>query len=67
MPDRKLDLVLFRTFAGNHTACFAGRVLFQSQLVGAERSGHLRGRLRDAWRLLISRHVPSARVAIQLG
>jgi len=64
---RELDLVLFRTFAGRDTACFSGRVLYKSQLVGVERHGGIRGRLRDAWRLLVSRRVPRAALELHFG
>ena len=64
MAEAKLDVTLFRGFGGVRAVCVAGRVHFESQLVPEWRTGGSRRRLKDAWRLLISRRVPSADIEL---
>ena len=67
--ERGPRLLALRGFASPHAVCFIGRVSEDMGLGGAERSAdyrrRLRYRLRDAYRLLISRPVPEARVEIR--
>lgn len=60
MKDPELELMLFRGFSGGKIVCVAGRVQFRSQFVPELGAGGFRQRLKDAWRLMISRKVPSA-------
>jgi len=66
--ERGPRLLALRGFASPQSVCFIGRVTEDMGLGGAERSAdyrrRLRYRLRDAYRLLISRPVPEARVEI---
>lgn len=65
MPE--LELVLFRGFCGSDVVCVAGRVQLRSQLVPEFGTGGLRRRLRDAWRLVVSRRVPRADIDLHFA
>ena len=65
--DPDIELVLFRGFAGSSHVCVAGRVMRRSHLVPTQQSLRWRRRLRDAWRLLVSRRVPATRIELRHG
>lgn len=65
------QLVAFRGFGSRRSLCFVGRV---SEAMGVDEGDHtldrrrrILHRLRDAYRLLISRPVPNARIEIRYG
>lgn len=60
-----IELVLFRGFAGTGGLCVAGRVMHRSQLVPARSGTRWHDRLREAWRLLVSRRVPAAQIELR--
>ncbi|MCB1800179.1 MAG: DUF2183 domain-containing protein [Gammaproteobacteria bacterium] len=67
MNKPELELVLFRGFCGSDVACVAGRVQLRSQLVPEFGAGGFRRRLKDAWRLVISRKVPRAEIELSFA